>query len=98
MKVYHRTDHANAIQQEGFRDGTGTYMTKNVYTGVWVSDVPLDANEGALGETLTEMEIPEELFEQFEWVEDGKPYREALIPAALLNEHIGSVVLHPPDQ
>jgi hypothetical protein len=71
-------------------------MTKNIYTGVWVSDSPLDANEGAFGETLIEMEIPE-VFEQFEWVEDGKPYREALIPSALLNGRIDSVVLHPSD-
>lgn len=93
MKVYHRTDHAEAIQQDGFRDGTGTYMTKNTYTGVWVSNVPLDANEGAVGEALMEVEIPEELFVRFEWVEDGKPYRESLIPATLLNEHLASIRL-----
>ena len=58
MKAYHRTDHPHVIKQGGFRGGTGTYMTVNVYIGVWVSNVPLDANEGAFGEMLIEMETP----------------------------------------
>lgn len=33
------------------------------------------------------LEIPEALFTEYEWVEEGKPYREALIPAARLNPH-----------
>jgi hypothetical protein len=31
---------------------------------------------------LLELTIPEELFSEYEWVEDGKTYREAMIPAA----------------
>ena len=49
MKLYHRTDvlAARAILRAGFRDGRGTYLTRHVFTGVWLSDRPLDENEGA---------------------------------------------------
>jgi hypothetical protein len=30
--------------------------------------------------------IAEDLLAAFEWVEEGKPYREWLVPAAVLNE------------
>jgi hypothetical protein len=35
---------------------------------------------------VLELDIPEELFVEYEWVEDDKTYREAMIPAADLNE------------
>jgi hypothetical protein len=85
MKVFHRTFHAKEILKEGFRDGFGTYMTGMELTGVWVSDVPLDANEGANGDVLLSLEIPEETFADYEVVEEGKPYREAIMPAKVLN-------------
>lgn len=60
-------------------------MTLELWRGVWFSDVPLDGNEGAEGEDLLSVEIPDELFAEYEWIEDGKPYREALIPAEKVN-------------
>jgi hypothetical protein len=86
MKVYHRTFHSAAILKEGFRDATGTYLTTNEFTGVWVSDCALDINEGADGDVLLTLNIPVDVFEQYEWIEEGKGYREALIPAAILNQ------------
>jgi hypothetical protein len=49
IRVYHRTTEAAAaaIQAQGFKDATDTYMTANEYTGVWFADSPLDSNEGA---------------------------------------------------
>jgi hypothetical protein len=47
----------------------------------------LDQNEGADGDTLLTLEIPDEVLADFEWLEDGKPYREFLVPAALVNAH-----------
>jgi hypothetical protein len=54
---------------------------------VWVSDRPLDESEGArschllvLRLNFTEAELAD-----YEWVEEGKGYREWLVPAALLN-------------
>ena len=88
MRVFHRTYAAEAILAEGFRDAEGCYGTAYVYRGVWVSDVPLDENEGAGGDTYLLIEIPEDLFAQYEWVNEiGFGYREALIPAAQLNAY-----------
>ncbi len=85
MRAYHRTFYATEILREGFRDATDTYMTSREHTGVWVSDRPLDENEGAGGNVLLVIDISEEIFANYEWIEDGKTYREALVPAAILN-------------
>ena len=87
MRCYHRTaaHAAAAILADGFRDTDDYYMTGNLYRGVWVSTEPLDANEGATGDTLLSIMIPEDVFAEYEWVEDTKPYREALVPADVLN-------------
>lgn len=78
--VYHRTHHVDEILRNGFRDGAGTYMTGHMQTGVFVSDYPLDENEGARGDVVLALRIPDELFGEYEWIEEGKPYREAMIP------------------
>jgi hypothetical protein len=49
--------------------------------------MPLDINEGAQGDDLLAVEIPDELFVQYEWVEEGKGYRESLIRAELVNRY-----------
>jgi len=87
LTIYHCTTEiaAQHILADGFRDNTGRYLTDRVWTGVWVSDRPLDNNEGASGETLLQIEIAEEVLTPYEWVEEGKPYREWLIPAEVLN-------------
>jgi hypothetical protein len=70
MLFYHRTPHTEAILSQGFRDGTGYYMTSVKHTGVWLSNIPLDCNEGAKGETVLAIEIPEEALLPYEWIED----------------------------
>lgn len=88
MRVFHRTSTTAAatILREGFRDGEGSYMAgEGSYRGVWVSAEPLDENEGANGDIVLILDIPAALFAEYEWVEEQKPYREALIPSALLN-------------
>ena len=89
MKVFHNTRRtaAEAIMSGGFIDAEGSHMTTNVYRGVWVSNVPLDINEGADGDTLLSFELDESVFREYEWVEDEKPYRESLIPAEILNQY-----------
>jgi hypothetical protein len=95
MRVYHRTDRGEAILRDGFRDGEGSYGTRTLYRGVWVSSgSPLDENEGAAGDGVVLLEIPDELFRAFEWIEEGKPYREALVPASELNRHLGTARLY----
>ena len=84
LTVFHRTtkDAAAKILQDGFRDTTSRYLTDREWSGVWVSDRPLDNSEGASGE----IDIAEDLLTAFEWVEEGKPFREWLVPAAVLND------------
>ena len=52
-----------------------------------MSDVPLDINEGARGECLFELtcDAPDSVFADYEWLEEGKPYREWLMPAEVVN-------------
>jgi hypothetical protein len=88
LTVFHRTtkDAAAKILQGGFRDITSRYLTDREWSGVWVSDRPLDNSEGASGEALLQIDIAEDLLAAFEWVEESKPYREWLVPAAVLND------------
>ncbi len=60
-------------------------MTAERYRGVWVSDRPLDSNEGAAGEWVLMVDIGEADLSEWEWVEEGKSYREWLVPAEILN-------------
>jgi hypothetical protein len=91
MILYHRAPDAvaKAILQAGFRDGTGTYMTTREWTGTWLSNIPLDINEGAVGGVLlrVELTLDEAAIAEFEWIEEGKPYREWLVPASLINTY-----------
>jgi hypothetical protein len=96
MRFYHATTAAAAksiLSSLGFKDGAGTYLTDRLWAGVWLSDVPLDINEGAKGDTLLEVLVnaSRDLFADYEFIEEGKSYREWLIPAAVLNPLIGAV-------
>jgi hypothetical protein len=95
--LFHRTNDAEAILTSGFKDGTGSYLTTSEYSGVWLSDV--DANEGAFGDTLllVELDMPEGELNQFEWIEEGKGFREWLIPAALINAKGKVQIIEEPD-
>lgn len=89
MKLYHRTTAASAeaILRGGFKDGTGHYLTDQLHSGVWLSNEPLDCNEGARGDVLLEaaLDMTEDDLAFYEWPEEGKPYREWLIPAVIVN-------------
>ena len=84
ITLYHRTnkDVATQIIANGFRDSEGYYGTESLHRGVWLSDRALDANEGAVGTTVLRVELTKDEPEiaDFEWIEEGKPYREWLIP------------------
>jgi hypothetical protein len=77
---------AMKILRDGFRNATGRYLTNREWSGVWVSDRPLDNSEGSSGDALLQITIADDLLAAFEWVEEGKPYREWLVPAAVLND------------
>jgi hypothetical protein len=73
------------LRTDGFRDGEGDYLTSDTHRGVWLADVPLDANEGAKGEHVLVVDVPESVVAPYEWIEDEKTYREFLVPAAAVN-------------
>jgi hypothetical protein len=89
MRFFHRTspDAAKKILIEGFRDSYGTYGMPMMLTGVFVSDVPLDVNEGTADGPLFEIQlaVDEADIDSYELIEEGKGYREWCIPAAILN-------------
>src|SRR5690348_14501478 len=92
MRVYHRTFAGPAILRGGFHDSPWRPSPAADYSyGVFVSaDHPLDENEGADGDAVIELTIPDDLFVAYELVEEGKPYREALIPSVELNAYIST--------
>jgi len=74
-------------RSERFRDGVGYYKTAILLTGVWVSDRPLDENEGAVGRWVLAMEVPADVLEPYEVLAECMPYREFVIPAEVLNRY-----------
>jgi hypothetical protein len=54
--------------------------------GVFLSDKPRDGNEGAGGDKLVKVTLPDDCcdFSCYELVEEGKPYREWCIPAEII--------------
>lgn len=87
VMLYHRTSHAcaDSILAAGFRDGEVRYGTELVLRGVWVSDRPLDSTAGDTVLQVSFLGTPKDL-DLYECVEDGKPYREWLLPAQWLNK------------
>ena len=66
-------------------------MTHREFSGVWVSDGPLDGYDFGNQSASVLLEIdwprPESELGDYESSEEGKPYREWLIPALVLNAH-----------
>ena len=89
LEMFHWThwEAAQAILKEGFRDGTGTYMTDHEHRGVWLTDTEDDPSQGAFGDTCLEvaLDLAEEDIAGYEWIQESFGYREWLVPAELLN-------------
>jgi hypothetical protein len=91
--LYHRTtvDAGEAILQSGFRDTKGGYGFTDVeLEGVWLSDRPLDCNDGAGPDDGPSMLLrvvfaDEALIAQYEVIEEGGSYRTWCVPASVVN-------------
>lgn len=87
-RLYHVTSRENAakILAEGFRDGEDA---QPLFTGVWLSATPLDGSEGAFGDSvlIVQFRVPLRCLSKFEVIEDGKTYREWVMPAAFIVKH-----------
>ena len=89
MRFFHRTrqESAERILADGFMDHTDTYGCDSYLTGVWLSDVPLDCNDGTSGQALllVDFDAAEDDLAEFEVLGDRRDYREWVIPAAFIN-------------
>ena len=98
MKLYHTTipERAKTIRSEGFCDTRDNYglMHKDGapfhICGVFFSDKPLGCENGLLpgASHVFVIEIPDEIIEPYEIIEEGKGYREWCIPARVANEYL----------
>ena len=86
MMLYHCTPAPDSILASGFRDSDG-YVDEGLPVGVFFSDRPLDGNEGAKGDHVLEIEMPDEAVGQYECISEGLPYREFIIPAAVVAKY-----------
>lgn len=93
MVLYHCTAAADAIIRGGFRDSTGYTIMGIDIAGVFFSDYPLDINEGAKGDTVLKLDVPEDEILDYEIVEEDKTYREFCIPADLVNRYGQPIVV-----
>jgi hypothetical protein len=98
MIYYHTTNAADAILRHGFTDTTGTYMMGLELTGVWLGDSPMSVNEGAKGDQVLRVEFHDDVdLDDFEVVEEHKPYREWCVPTELISGR-ASVTLMSDDE
>lgn len=88
MRIFHRTAKttASVIMNEGFSDNEEKYLSDFAWRGVWVSDRPPCAEQVPENALLT-LEIPAELFAEYEWLQEEDSARGSLIPAIILNRY-----------
>jgi hypothetical protein len=100
VRLFHRTTAgaARCILAEGFRDGVGTYLTQREWRGVWLSEDPDLGSQEVLAEEdvllQVDLDVEATALDEFEWVEEGKPYREWLVPSEFIRK-CGRVSLVP---
>ena len=87
MGVYRRTSCAVVCTRvpQRFGDRAGSDMTHRCFQGVLFADGPVDANEGTWGDVVRRVALSDTVVAEYEWIEDGRPYRESLVSAALVN-------------
>ena len=67
MRLYHRTYAAETIIRGGFCDSKTDYLALGAKPGVWVTDRPLDEQNGALGDVVLVISgAPESVIAAFE--------------------------------
>jgi hypothetical protein len=83
------------LRNEGSPEGY--YGTSKRWTGVWLSNVPATINEGARGRTLLRvfLQLSTRELRFYEWIEQGRSFREFFIPAKVVNARRRSIVPIP---
>jgi hypothetical protein len=81
--------------REGFKDGSVCYHrpTQELHWGIWFFDRPVELNEGLEDDAIliADIALTEEELSAFERTENGKGYREWLIPADIVNFRVRSL-------
>src|SRR3989442_4265269 len=93
MKLFHQTTakNAKAILAKGFTDATGSFGTRERYTGVLLKNQPVAVNE--IDITLIEVELDEDALATYERREKGRSNREWLDHPALVHPHTNPPIL-----
>jgi hypothetical protein len=77
-------EHTEAIWRDGWADLYEEFGMK----GVYFTTQPLDTNDGSDGDVILCLDVPDEVFKQFDATSESQQasgYRMALIPADALN-------------
>lgn len=89
MRLYHVSDQAGLILEQGFEDGAGFYRSGKMYRGVWLFDRPVEDDEERAGDPRTVVvDIPDDLALRHEWLEEKGEYRRFLLPARIINRYL----------
>ncbi len=90
MRLYHVSDHAELILDEGFQDGPGFYRGGKLHRGVWMFGEPTEETlDGPPTSARTVVVVvPDEVAARYEWVEEESEQRKFLIPARVLNAYL----------
>jgi hypothetical protein len=67
-------------------------MTDREWSGVWLSNEPFDQVERSEALLEVRLDLTENDLADFEWIEEGKGYREWLVPA-IINPTITEIQL-----
>ena len=102
MRLYHTTDAADVILHGGFRDATGSYgLVDFTLSGVFLADIPVGPNEGAKGEQVLEIALPDDVvLHEYELIYEDptmQGFREWCVPADVINSR-GTVRLLSEDE
>lgn len=85
MVLFHRTAHASAILEDGFRDGRDDRPGRP--GGVWLSTALSGCGDGAADDAVLVLKLPMGAIRQYEQLQVGQTYRTFLVPANVVNEY-----------
>jgi len=86
---YHRTnaDNARAIVNNGFTNSNGYFLSNRLWTGVWLSSIPVDSKSPSQDDALlmVKLDLDSRELARWEWTPEGGSHREWLMPAGIIN-------------